>query len=96
MTAENNTFERLLTESEVAKLLSVSLATIRRRRLLRQPPEFVKIGTCVRYQPKAVEELIRDGIHRSGDTANSLAAGHGESTPHTTKGNPVRAGGADA
>jgi predicted DNA-binding transcriptional regulator AlpA len=55
------TLEVLLTENEVAKLLRVSVATIRRRRLFRQPPEWVKIGASVRYRPEAVQRLIESG-----------------------------------
>lgn len=50
--------QELLTEHEVAKLLKISLATIRRRRLFRQPPEFLKIGASVRYRPEAIQKLI--------------------------------------
>lgn len=56
-----NNIEALLTEGEVAKRLKVSVATIRRRRLFRQPPEWVKIGASVRYRPEAVERLIESG-----------------------------------
>ena len=37
MANESNSTQDLLTEHEVAKLLKVSVATIRRRRLFRQP-----------------------------------------------------------
>jgi predicted DNA-binding transcriptional regulator AlpA len=50
--------QELLTEHEVAALLKLSVATIRRRRLLRQPPDFLKIGSSVRYRRKAIERLI--------------------------------------
>ena len=53
--------ESLLNEHEVAQLLKVSVATIRRRRLFRQPPEWVKIGASVRYRPEAVQRLIESG-----------------------------------
>ena len=56
-----NSIEALLTEHEVAERLKVSVATIRRRRLFRQPPEWVKIGASVRYRPEAVERLIESG-----------------------------------
>lgn len=57
-TAFNNLPEELLTEHEVALLLKVSVATIRRRRLFRQPPNFVKIGASVRYRREAIQRLI--------------------------------------
>jgi predicted DNA-binding transcriptional regulator AlpA len=61
MAATNNIVATLLTEIEVARLLNLSVATIRRRRLLRQPPNWVKIGGSVRYRPEAIERLIASG-----------------------------------
>jgi len=74
--------EALMNEYEVARLLSISVATIRRRRLLRQPPEFVKIGGSVRYTTTAVQRLIesatcsvtertQDGYSRRAEATNS-------------------------
>jgi predicted DNA-binding transcriptional regulator AlpA len=62
MTAETvtHTIEQLLTEHDVARLLKVSVATIRRRRLLRLPPFPVKIGSSVRYKPSSIAMLIAD------------------------------------
>ena len=50
--------EQLLTEHDVARLLSVSVATIRRRRLLGQPPTWKKIGASVRYSPQSVSGFL--------------------------------------
>jgi hypothetical protein len=61
MTTVGNTIEVLLTERDVAELLKVSIATIRRRRLLRKPPDWVKIGSSVRYTPDSVRLLIENG-----------------------------------
>jgi hypothetical protein len=63
--------ETLLTEREVAKLLRVSVATIRRRRLFRQPPAWIKIGASVRYRPEAVQHLIESA---TCDPVGQLAA----------------------
>lgn len=60
-TSLNNTLKELLTEHEVARLLKVSVSTIRRRRLLRQPPDWVKIGASVRYHPASIAALIDSG-----------------------------------
>jgi len=54
----NNPLDALLTEHQVAEILKVSVATIRRRRLFRQPPEFLKIGASVRYKREAIQRLI--------------------------------------
>jgi hypothetical protein len=58
MAAPNNPFQQLLTEEDVARLLKVSVATIRRRRYLRQPPTWLKIGALVRYRREAINRLI--------------------------------------
>jgi predicted DNA-binding transcriptional regulator AlpA len=65
MTNANNAIESLLTEQEVAKLLKVSVATIRRRRLFRQPPGYLKIGASVRYRREAVQRLIESAEQRA-------------------------------
>ncbi len=65
MANENNQLETLLTEHQVAELLKVSVATIRRRRLFRQPPDFVKIGASVRYRREAIQRLIEAGEQRT-------------------------------
>jgi predicted DNA-binding transcriptional regulator AlpA len=65
MTNAGNALETLLTEQEVAKLLKVSVATIRRRRLFRQPPEYLKIGASVRYRHEAIQRLIEGAEQRT-------------------------------
>ncbi len=50
--------ERLMTEKDLAPLLSVSLPTLRAWRLKRCGPKFVKLGSAVRYDPNAVQEWI--------------------------------------
>src|SRR5580704_3258109 len=67
MTNKSDSLEDLLTEHEVAKLLKVSVATMRRRRLFRQPPDFVKIGASVRYRRSAIERLIEAPNNIWGD-----------------------------
>jgi prophage regulatory protein len=58
MTTANNTLERLLNEHDVARVTGLSVATIRRRRLLRQPPKFIKLGAAVKYKPADVAAWI--------------------------------------
>jgi hypothetical protein len=48
----------LLTETDVAERLRVSLASVRRWRLEKRGPTFVKVGTCVRYRPEDLESWI--------------------------------------
>ncbi len=49
----------LLTETDVSKQLRVSLACLRRWRLERRGPVFVKIGQLVRYRPEDLESWLR-------------------------------------
>lgn len=52
---------RLLNEHETADYLNVSVATMRRWRLLKQGPVFRKLGACVRYRPEDIEAFIAGG-----------------------------------
>lgn len=58
MTITNNTPGTLLNDREVARLLSVSVASIRRWRLFKTGPRFLKIGTLVRYRLSDVEQWL--------------------------------------
>ncbi len=48
----------LLTEQEVSRQLHVSLAALRRWRLERRGPQFIKVGSLVRYRPKELEQWL--------------------------------------
>ena len=48
----------LLTECDVAQRLHVSLASLRRWRLERRGPRFIKVSSLVRYRPEDVEEWL--------------------------------------
>ena len=45
----------LLTEADVAQKLHVSLASVRRWRLERRGPQFIKVGSLVRYRPEDLD-----------------------------------------
>jgi predicted DNA-binding transcriptional regulator AlpA len=60
MAETNNPLQELLTERDVARLLKVSVGTIRRRRLLRQPPHPVRIGGSVRYTANSIAALLAE------------------------------------
>ena len=52
MEALPNQVVQLLNEHAVAKLLGVSVATVRRWRLLREGPKFIRVGAAsIRYRP---------------------------------------------
>jgi len=57
--AAGNQIESLLNEHDVARITRMSLASVRRWRLLRQGPPFIKIGAAVRYQPQALEAFLK-------------------------------------
>jgi predicted DNA-binding transcriptional regulator AlpA len=48
----------LLTETQVAQDLRVSLACLRRWRLEKRGPIFVKLGSLVRYRPEDIEAWL--------------------------------------
>lgn len=48
----------LLTEEDVAKQLHVSLASLRRWRIECRGPQFVKVGSLVRYRPEHLESWL--------------------------------------
>jgi hypothetical protein len=54
MGALPNSLIHLLNEYQVAEMLGVSVATVRRWRLLKQGPSFLKLGSLCKYR---VEDL---------------------------------------
>jgi predicted DNA-binding transcriptional regulator AlpA len=58
MKAFESTQEPLLNEYDVARSLGVSVATVRRWRLLNRGPRFLKIGVLVKYRRADVEHWI--------------------------------------
>jgi predicted DNA-binding transcriptional regulator AlpA len=54
MGAVHNAIKTLLSEHDVARITGLSVASVRRLRLLRQGPRYLKIGAAVRYKPKDV------------------------------------------
>jgi excisionase family DNA binding protein len=50
--------QMFLTEKEVANQTKVSLASLRRWRLLQIGPRFVKVGSLVRYRPEDLEQWL--------------------------------------
>jgi predicted DNA-binding transcriptional regulator AlpA len=58
MAPTNNTLETLLNEHDVARITGLSVASVRRWRLFRQGPKYLKIGAAVRYTPESIREFV--------------------------------------
>jgi predicted DNA-binding transcriptional regulator AlpA len=57
--APQNAIENLLNEHEVARITGLSVASVRRWRLLRHGgPKYLKIGASVRYKPADVADWL--------------------------------------
>jgi predicted DNA-binding transcriptional regulator AlpA len=70
MEAVPNQSIQLINEHDVAKLLDVSVATVRRWRLLRQGPKFIRVGAAsVRYRPENVAAYIEQCPAFGGEPA---------------------------
>ncbi|HEY7391138.1 MAG TPA: helix-turn-helix domain-containing protein [Bryobacteraceae bacterium] len=50
--------QSFLNEQEVSKRLNVSVATLRRWRLEKRGPMFVKVGSLVRYRPEDLDSWV--------------------------------------
>jgi predicted DNA-binding transcriptional regulator AlpA len=70
MATTNTLLETLLNEYDVARITSLSVASVRRWRLLRQGPKYMKIGAAVRYRPEDVLDWL--GSRPTGGAASKL------------------------
>lgn len=64
MAAVHNAIENLLNEHDVARITGLSVASVRRWRLLKQGPKYLKIGSAVRYRSEDLATWI--GTRPSG------------------------------
>lgn len=58
MSTSQDALQPLLNDHDVAALVSVSVATVRRWRQLDLGPRYLKIGALVRYRPESVQEWL--------------------------------------
>lgn len=66
--ARNSTFQgglmrissNLLTEIDVSARLHISVASLRRWRLEKRGPKFIKVGSLVRYRPEDLEQWLQE------------------------------------
>ncbi len=64
-----NSAEALIDEREVARVMSMSLASVRRWRIVGQGPKYLKIGSSVRYKSEDVRAFIESRPQRGGGQA---------------------------
>jgi predicted DNA-binding transcriptional regulator AlpA len=69
MGAVHNAIETLLNERDVARITGLSVASVRRWRLLRQGPKYLKIGAAVRYRPEDVAAWLETRPSGGGQQA---------------------------
>ena len=69
MATANNALETLLNEHDVARITRLSVASVRRWRLLCQGPKYLKIGAAVRYKTEDISAWLEScpsgGGHRA-------------------------------
>lgn len=65
--------DHLLTPDEAAKRLAVSESYLRKLRLGRAGPEFVKLGAAVRYEPQALRAWVEQARRQSTKTGEAEA-----------------------
>lgn len=61
----------LLTEETLAKRLAVSLACLRRWRVERRGPVFVRVGRLVRYRQEDIQSWIAKQPRGGGESSNA-------------------------
>ena len=65
MTTSIDSQTKLLTESQVADILNLRVATLRRWRWIGQGPRFIKIGAAVRYDPEQLKAYLAKQVRSS-------------------------------
>ena len=71
MESLHSAIETLLNEHDVARITGLSVASVRRWRLLRQGPKYLKIGAAVRYKPEDITAWLESRPSGGGDQAEA-------------------------
>jgi len=58
MEQNNLMLPRMLKEKQAAEMLEVSKAALRRWRREGRGPQFTRLGRCIRYNVRAIEEFL--------------------------------------
>jgi predicted DNA-binding transcriptional regulator AlpA len=80
MGPNHNPIEALLNEHDVARITGLSVATVRRWRLLKRGPKYIKLGSSVKYPPIFLVKFLENMPTGGGEQeVASLKAdlGHG-------------------
>jgi predicted DNA-binding transcriptional regulator AlpA len=76
-----SSLQSLLDEHAVAKLIGMSVASLRRWRLLKRAPKFLRVGARVKYRPEDLQAWLESrpfgGSNVQESPANSLSNGLG-------------------
>jgi predicted DNA-binding transcriptional regulator AlpA len=83
MASANNTLEALLNEHDVARVTGLSVSSVRRWRLFRQGPKYLKIGAAVRYKPEDISAWLETRPTGGESNPNRSAV-----RPHVQRNNP--------
>lgn len=73
MIAASNTLEVLLNEHDLVRITGLSVATVRRWRLFRQGPKYIKIGAAVRYKSEDIRAWLDSRPTIGGNQAGNVA-----------------------
>jgi helix-turn-helix protein len=63
---------QMLSEKQAARILSVSIAALRRWRREGRGPEFARLERCVRYNVKSIEGWLEENTSGNKKGADSL------------------------
>ena len=58
MSAMHKDIDTLLNEYDVARITRLSVASVRRWRLLRRGPQYLKLGSAVRYRSEDITKWL--------------------------------------
>ncbi len=67
--------DEMFPDIEAARRIGLSVATLRRRRLLRQPPAYVKLGGRVLYRARDLDAFVEANLVLPEMTAKDGARG---------------------
>lgn len=87
--------QTLLTETEVSKQLRVSLAALRKWRVMKKGPQFLEVGSLVRYKQADVDQWLASlpvggELHATNGAADNPRDSRESQAPATTGAGTVR------